>query len=175
MPVDIQTGEIGTTRVFSLSMPTADAQTLQGDTEAQLTLLGASGLNPDGVEVFPLSDLGEIGLAGYLRDGTDVPETDLKRDAAKLAALDGWVMLVHSLAFAGKAMTLTPHPALTLIGTYRQTPSQNPQSDMAAQSARPYTGASGPAAQAPDIRRSKSLAVGALILLAAVILWWAFA
>ena len=108
MAIDISTGETGTTRVFSLSMPAAHAKALQASNEAQFAILGVAALNPDGIEVFPVSDLDEIGLAGYLRQGTDADETQIKRDAAKLRALDGWVMLVHSLAFGGNAMRLPP-------------------------------------------------------------------
>ncbi|MDF3415539.1 hypothetical protein HKX54_13800 [Sulfitobacter sp. M57] len=175
MGLDISTGEIGTTRVFSLSMPPTQARSLQANPQAQLAILGAEGLNPDGLEVFQLADLGDVGLVGYLRDGTDAPEADLKRDAAKLAALDGWVMLVHSLAFGGKATTLTPASALTLIGTYAQSPASRPQTNVSAHAAQPYTGPPPPSATATDTRRGGSLAVGALILLAVVILWWALA
>ncbi|MGC1504601.1 MAG: hypothetical protein WA782_10725 [Sulfitobacter sp.] len=174
MTIEIPTGEIGTTRVFSLSMPSAHAKALQASIEAQIAILGAEVPNPEGVEVFPVSDLGEIGLVGYLREGTDAREADLNRDAAKLAALDGWVMLVHSLAFAGEATTLTPDLALTLIGTYAQPSAPSAHIDLTAQAANPYTGASRPAAKTMPPHRSGSLVVGALVALAVLVLWWAF-
>ena len=175
MPIEIPTGELGTTRVFSLSMLPAQARTLQASVEAQFSILGAEVLNPEGLEVFPISDLDKVGLMGYLREGTDALEADLKRDAAKLAALDGWVMLVHSLAFAGAAKTLMPDSALTLIGTYAQTPPSNPQVDMTTQAATPYSGAPPPAAKSLATRRSGSLIVGVLVAFAIFILWRALA
>ena len=173
MAIDISTGETGTTRVFSLSMPAAHAKALQASNEAQFAILGVAALNPDGIEVFPVSDLDEIGLAGYLRQGTDADETQIKRDAAKLRALDGWVMLVHSLAFGGNAMRLTPDSALTLIGTYAQPAAPSQHAGITTKAAQPYTGAPAPKTAAPDMRRHKSRAIGALILLALLILWWA--
>ena len=72
------------------------------------------------MEVFALADLGELGLVGYLREGVDVPEADLQADRQKLSGLDGWVMLVHSSAFGGQGVVLTPWSEITLIGTYAQ-------------------------------------------------------
>ncbi len=171
----IQTGEIGTTRVFSLSMPVAQARDLRDSLTAQEALLGTDGLNAGGIEVFPLTDIEELGLAGYLREGTDARDQDLKRDAAKLAALDGWVMLVHSLAFGGQGATLTPDPALTLIGAYAQTEPEQRNVDLDAQAAKPYTGSPNiTPPTAPNRRGSGSLVVAVLVVIATFILWWAF-
>ena len=139
--IDVKDGELGTTRVFSISLPAGAARSLARDPEAQKALLGNPALNADGIEVFALSDLGDIGLAGYLREGSDARDADLRRDAAKLAALDGWVMLVHSLAFGGQATPLLPDSALTLIGTYAQTAPDKRQVDLTSEAAKPYTGA----------------------------------
>ncbi|MCX7558783.1 hypothetical protein OS190_04335 [Sulfitobacter sp. F26204] len=173
--IDIPTGEIGTTRVFSLSMPPAQARALRNSPQAQSAILGVESLNTDGVEVFPLTDLGDIGLTGYLREGTDAREDDIKRDGGKLAALDGWVMLVHSVAFGGAGGSLTPDSALTLIGTYAQTPAPTTQIDVSAESAKPYTGSvTATAANAQDNRGSATLIVAILCIVAAFILWLAF-
>ncbi len=174
--ITVKPGELGTTRVFSLSMPDAEARALSQDASAQMALLGTQGLNPAGIEVFALSDLGEMGLLGYLREGTDARDADLQRDASRLAALDGWVMLVHSLSFGGNAATLNTGSALTLIGTYAQEAAPTSKIPLEAEAAKPYTGTKEVTpAKAPGQGRGGSLIVGALILLVLVVLWWAFA
>lgn len=165
--------EQGTTRVFALSMPQDKARALRDDPAHQQALLGVETLNSAGVEVFPLSDLGDLGLAGYLREGVDAQEAQLRRDRAKLAALEGWVMLVHSSAFAGNAVTLSPAPELTLIGAYSQTPAETETIPLEAEAAQPYTGTPAPAApQAGEKNSSGKIVVAVLIVLALLLLWW---
>ncbi|KIN62115.1 hypothetical protein Z946_971 [Sulfitobacter noctilucicola] len=161
--------EQGTTRVFSLSMSGNAARDLRGDPSAQVALLGSKDLNPKGIEVFPVSDLGELGLTGYLREGIDAREEDITRDAPKLAALDGWVMLVHSLAASGKAVTLNTDTALTLIGTYAQTNPENEEIALTAEAAQPYTGTPGTPPE-PERKRGASWVVWAIIALCVIIL-----
>ena len=166
--------EQGTTRIFTLSMPEEKARALRNDPQQQQALLGVETLNSNGGEVFSLSDLGDLGLAGYLREGIDAQEEQLKRDRAKLSALSGWVMLVHSSAFGGQAVTLSPAPELTLIGTYSQTPAEGEVVELQAEAAQPYTGAPQVRpAQAPDRRSKGSVVVAVLALLLLIILWWA--
>jgi len=173
--IKIPRHEQGTTRLFSLSMPEDKARALGDDPDQQQALLGVETLNSGGVEVFSLSDLGDLGLAGYLREGIDAQEEQLKRDRTKLSALSGWVMLVHSSAFGGQAVTLSPAPELTLIGTYSQTPADGDVIDLQAESAQPYTGEPDVTpAKAPDRRGKGSLVVAVLALLFIVVLWWAF-
>lgn len=170
--IEIPQGEQGQTRVFSLSVSDAQAEALARDTARQMTLLGVGALNADGIEVFALCDLGDLGLAGYLREGIDVDEQALNQDKVKLAALDGWVMLLHSRAFSGAALTLVPAPELTLIGSYAQTPIKPAQLDMGAKSAGPYTGTpDSPVVPAPSRRARGSVVIGALVLIALAILW----
>lgn len=174
--INIPIGELGTTRVFSLSMSAAEAQQLRDDGEVQTARLGGAPQNPQGIEVFALSDLGEMGLAGFLRDGVDARAEDIERDRIKLAALEGWVLLVHSIAYAQKGAELTPDPALTLIGTYAQTPAVMTSVKLEADAAAAYTGAvpAGP----PEVSRSRTRAgwiVLALAVLALPFLLWAFA
>ncbi|MEW9919730.1 hypothetical protein AB2B41_08950 [Marimonas sp. MJW-29] len=172
--IDIPRGEQGTTRIFSLSMSGPDARALRDDAEQQKASLGTDVLNTDGVEVFAVSDLDEVGLMGYLREGIDAREEDLRRDRAKLAALDGWVMLVHSSAFGGAPVTLSPDPSLTLIGTYAQTRPETPTEKLEAEAALPYSGtpdnAPLPAARR---RNSGSIVVVILGLIVLGVLWWA--
>lgn len=174
--IDIPRHEVGVTRVFSLSMAPDEARALREDVSRQKTLLGLDTLESGGVEVFPVSDLGEIGLAGYLRDGVDAREEDLNRDRAKLAALDGWVMLIHSSAFGGQAAVLTPAAPLTLIGSYTQTAPDSPSVELESEAAQPYSGTPPPAAPTRPARSRGGWFVTLILLLLAIsLLWWALA
>ena len=119
-PIDIPANQSGVIRVFALSMDAAGAEALKSDPAALNTALGAE-VDAEQVEIFPVSDLEGVGLAGYLIEGNAVPARDLVPDRAKLDRLGGWVMIVFSRAFGGAATTLRPTPALTLIGTYGAT------------------------------------------------------
>mgnify|MGYP001803584583 CR=1 FL=1 len=175
MPLDIPKHELGVTRVFALSMTSQEASHLRDDVVTQAKALGAAPVNTNGIEVFPLSDLGDMGLAGYLREGVDANPDDLARDKAKLAALDGWVMLVHSTAYAPQGATLAPISALTLIGTYAQTAAEQPTVALEAEAAKPFTGAAPKALpERAQMRASGSWVVIALILLTIALVLWAF-
>ena len=150
--LDIPAYEQGVTRVFALSMTPDAAQRLRDESARQSTLLGAAALTLQGVEIFPISDLGELGLVGYLREGVDAQESDLARDGAKLAALEGWVMLLHSSAFAGEPTTLTLAPQITLVGTYSQQAAPAPETVLESDAAEPYSGAP-PDLPTPSSRR----------------------
>lgn len=171
--IQIPKYEKGVTRVFSLSMTAQEARKLRDDAQIRQTLLGGTDLDPRGVEVFALADLGEIGLSGYLRDGADAQEADLRRDAAKLAALDGWVMLIHSSAFRDQKVTLHPAPALTLVGTYAQHQVARTETQLESDAAQLYTGQH--AAPAPTDPRAGAGSMWVVLVLAVIIgagLWW---
>lgn len=170
----IPAGEWGTTRVFSLSLVPDEARALKSDVRRQLTMLGSDALDPAGIEVFALRDLAAMGLVGYLRDGVDVQETQLRAHSAKLSALEGWVMLVHSLAFRGEAFELNVAAPLTLIGTYNQTAPDTPPVALEAAAAAPYTAPAGRAV--PMARKGRSYSVMTVLVLVgvvAIVLWFA--
>lgn len=83
-------------------------------------LLGDPDLDPAFVELFDLADLSGLGLPGYLAEGLGVPETALAADRARLEAVTGPVLILLSKALHGRAVTLTPDPRLTLVGTYAE-------------------------------------------------------
>ena len=172
LKINVPTAERGTTRVFSLSMQGNQAVNLIEDPRAQLEWLGAPDLDPAGVEVVALNDLGDLGLIGYLREGVDAQESDLRRDAAKLVALEGHVLLLHSTAFGGKAVTLTPDPMLTLIGTYAQTPPNNRTVSLGVEAAQPYTGAAPTQATTSTSQRGLGSLVVLLCALMGIALLW---
>jgi hypothetical protein len=171
--IEIAALEQGTTRLFALSLSDGAARQLRDDPEAQARALGLSGINSDGVEVFPVSDLGEMGLAGYLSEGVDARAEDLRRDKQKLASLDGWVMLVHSSAFEGRAERLRPGPELTLIGTYAQEAPRPTEEVIESAAAQPYTGAPTVTPRvAPRGRAGSATAVIGVLVLLGLLVWW---
>ncbi len=170
--IDIPRNEHGQVRVFSVSLPDGAAETLENPGSLS-TMLGAE-VDPKGVEVIRISDLDQLGLLGYLREGVDVQSEALDRDAAKLAALEGWVMLVYSTAFRGEAAVLNPALQLTLIGTYGRTKSAPPESPLTSEAAAPYTGHAQTTPPNPaGGRGAGAMVVDGLIALGALILWWA--
>ncbi|MEO9684835.1 MAG: hypothetical protein ABJF86_16340 [Tateyamaria sp.] len=115
--ISVKASETGAIRVFALSMTDAEAAEFKGDAASIATALGVE-VDATHVEVFPVSDLEGIGLSGYLTEGNAIPPEELASDRPKLDRLGGWVMIVFSRAFQGRAVTLSPIPTLTLIGTY---------------------------------------------------------
>ncbi|WP_370400528.1 hypothetical protein [Sulfitobacter sp. JB4-11] len=116
-PIKVPANEALHIRVFALSMSEARATTLPATLS---NALGVNHVSPDGVEIFARSALGEMSLSDFLIEGNDVIAESVEPDRAKLDALEGYIMLVYSSAFKGKAAALTPQPELTLIGTYPQ-------------------------------------------------------
>jgi len=148
--ISVVASETGAIRVFSLSLDDEAARRLKDDATTTPhpveEALGATGLNRAHIEVFAIADLGDMPLADYIIEGPGAQESAIDPDRPKLSALDGWVLIVYSAAFAGRAHELTPAPALTLIGTYPQdgidwsnridlsTPSAQPSGDWTAAS-----------------------------------------
>ncbi len=177
----IPQGERGVVRVFALSLDADAAKALREnmppeDDERPTPIeaaLGATGINPDFVEVFPLADVAEIGLVGYLAEGNGIDPQQLEPDRRKLAGLEGWVLLVYSAAFAGRGATLKPAPELSLVGTYSEpgvdwTDRIDLKSDSAKRSAAPTRK---PASDAAMSGRVAMIALLVMFLLTAVVIW----
>lgn len=169
----IPASEHGIIRVFSLSLTKSELEQYLG-ADGRLTesgaqqLLGADAIDTRYVEAFPVADLGELGLAGYLLEGNDAQQSDVANDMVKLAALDGWVLLAYSAAFKGASQSLTPLPELTLIGTYHQTTTdQTFGTKIPSNAAKPYTGISADAVPLPHDSGLNN-GVGVAVILAAI-------
>ncbi len=120
MAIEIARNESGLIRVFAVNRnPQELTQAFKEKDGASLVaeLLGQS-LPEGGYELFPVKDLTGVGLKGYLQEGYAVPREQLAAQRPRLDALEGYVLLVFSQAFEGKAATLKPGPDLTLIGTF---------------------------------------------------------
>ena len=84
--LDISAGERGVIRLFALDMRPEEAKFLREPGAAD-QILGVTGLDPEQIDVFPVSDLEDLGLYGYLSEGCGVSEDQL--DRAKLESVDG--------------------------------------------------------------------------------------
>ncbi|PTX54919.1 hypothetical protein C8N43_3742 [Litoreibacter ponti] len=81
--------------------------------------LGLSELDDSQVQILRLSELGELGLTGYLIEGLGISEADLEANAERLDALEGHVAVLPSRAFSGPAL-IVPTPPVALVGAYAE-------------------------------------------------------
>ncbi|MFT7593284.1 MAG: hypothetical protein ACI8R4_000597 [Paracoccaceae bacterium] len=117
--VTIAAGERGVLRLFALNMPAEQARFLaEPGAAAQMLGVAELDLDPDQIEVITLGDLDQMGLAGYLTQGFEIPADQI--DRAALAALTGHILLLRSRAFRDQPATLKPAPQLTLIASYTE-------------------------------------------------------
>ncbi|WP_415921374.1 hypothetical protein [Tateyamaria sp. SN6-1] len=166
--ISIPAREQGAVRVFALSMTDPEAKALRDSADAVAEALGLGAVDMDHVTVFPLSDLDGVGLTGFLHEGAGVPMDDLAPDRAKLDKLSGWAMVVYSSAFEGRAVTLQPASALTLIGTYGAVQTDYSSDEtLSAEAAKPFSGTAPKTKKKPsDAAMSGRIATLVLILLA---------
>lgn len=126
-PLEVREGEHKVYRLFAIDLATHDipAFTRQklntiGDDDYPLRdALGVPHLDEQHVQILALSDLGELGLTGYMREGLGIETADLQANAARLDALEGHVAVVASAAFIGDAV-ITPKPPVSLVGAYAE-------------------------------------------------------
>lgn len=171
--IDIKHYERGTIRVFAISRPIADmARALKQMPKTALAQeLLRQPVAADDMELFALTDLTGVGLQRYLAEGYDVDAQALRRDRARLEALDGYVLLVFSGIAAGGDVRLTPGPDLTLIGTYVEARAQHAAVPLPVEAAKPYSGAAQAPKPAGRARVGSALtAVLALVIL--TLIWW---
>lgn len=160
--------EHGVLRLFQLDMRPEEAKFLREPGAAD-QILGVEGLDLAQIDVFPVSDLEELGLYGYLNEGCGIPKDQLDRDA--LESVEGWVMVVRSAAFQGRAATLRPNPKMRLIGLYTEEATNWTGGKIETDSAKPFS-APQVSTQDDKPRRigSAMLAVVALLVLGGI-LW----
>ena len=160
--------EHGVLRLFTLDMRPQEAKFLR-EPGAVDQVLGVTDLDPQQIDIFPVSDLEDLGLYGYLNEGGGVSKDQLDRD--ELEAIEGWVMVLRSAAFGGRAVELRPDPRLNLVGLYTEEGTNWTGGVIETDSAKPF---SAPQA-APSERKSRRVGSGlmALLVLLAIggILW----
>ncbi|WIY26292.1 hypothetical protein [Parasedimentitalea psychrophila] len=172
----IPAGERDLIRVFALDMPPEQARFLR-EPGALAQVLGIEEINLDQVEIFPITDLEELGLVGYLTEGCGLPAEQLTDDHERLTGLSGHVMLIRSRAFGGEETRLTPASQISLIGAYGEDQNQWAGTSLHSDSAKPYSASH----LSPRASRSKARRIGAslfavvmlllLILLSTLVGW----
>ena len=113
-PLHIPAGERGVIRVFALDMPAEQVKFLS-EPGALEQVLGINEINRNQIEIFPVSDLEELGLGGYLLEGCGIPADELRPFEETLSQLDGHVLLIRSRAFRGEETRLSPADPVQLI------------------------------------------------------------
>ncbi len=161
--VHVRPNETGVIRIFAMDMPAQQAK-FQNDPMAMRQVLGVDDIDPTYVDIFPVSDLEQLGLAGYLIEGCGVPESSVALERDRLNAVTGYVMLVHSRAFGGHEVTLAS--TLPLIATFNVPATDWSGEKIETQSAQPYTSTRPPPRQArAEARRSGAIVFTVLMLI----------
>ena len=176
MRIQIPKNERGVVRIFTIDLddPAQKAFTTRNNTDGQdiwplRDALGVADIQPRHIEIFPVADLGEIGVAGYLADGYAIAPEQLERIRPALDALKGLVVLVWSPAFGGVETELAPKPPLRLVATLQE-PQPDIQFDaLPDQSAKATSGASPQKRTVSDAAMSGRIAMLALIVAFAVV------
>ena len=156
--IHIPSGEHGAIRLFRLDMRPEQAAFLK-DPKALAQVLGIDTLDMEQVDIFPVSDLQEIGLAGYLTEGMGVPEDQIAADHERLADLEGHVMVIRSRAFGGREMRLTPADQIQLVATYGTPGTEWTAPPIKTESAKPYSAPKLP----PRKARAEARGIGATL------------
>ena len=164
-PNHVAATEFGKVRLFSTELDPEDA--------ANITAHNVQKLLGNGVDLDTSKAIEAIGLRQYLTSGYGIADDDLKGKAAALDALKGLIILIPTSAFKGKEQTLDPNPALRFIGTFTEesatppglmTPHKSAEGDL--------TPGRGHARPIPNAGRSWIGAIGALIIAAAIVLYF---
>lgn len=171
-PTKVLATEYGKVRLFSTELDPEDASKITAQNVHRL--LGKDvDLDASKVEVIPSRAIEVIGLCQYLTSGYGIADKDLKGKAAALDALKGLIVLIPSSAFKGKEQTLDVNPALRFIGTFTEEAAAAPAP------VTPHRGAEGDlspgrghARPIPNAGRSWIGAIGALIIAAAIVLYF---
>lgn len=121
--MQIKANEHGLIRLFAVDIPPEDPPAFNAQSAIGWPLqnaLGAAQLNADFVECFDVSDLEELGLAGYMAQGLGIAEQDIAEARVQIDAIKGPVVIVLSKAFDGIAQDLSPKAPLKWIGTFQE-------------------------------------------------------
>ena len=162
--------ERGVLRLFTLDMRPEEAKFLREPGAAEQAL-GVENLDHEQIEVFPVSDLEELGLYGYLTEGCGIPEDQLNR--AELEAIEGWVMVLRSKAFGDQALELSPDARVALAGLFTEESTNWTGTPIEAESAKPFSAPPSGASDSGDQARriGSAMFVLMLILIAGGALW----
>ncbi|WP_170784994.1 hypothetical protein [Ruegeria lacuscaerulensis] len=160
--------ERGVIRLFTLDMRAEEAKFLREPGAAD-QVLGVDGLDTGQIDIFPVSDLEDLGLYGYLHEGCGVSEDQLNR--ATLDAIEGWVMVVRSAAFHDRAANLTPDARLHLQGLYTEEATNWTGGPIDTESARPFSAPQSPIETGAPNRIGSALLAVIILFVVGGALW----
>jgi hypothetical protein len=118
--IEVPEGGGGLVHVFALDL-TGDAARAfvaqpDGDGWPLKVALGATVLDRDQVEHFPVSDLAGMGLYAYLVEGMGIDEA--AADRTRIDAVTGDVVVLRPMAFAGAPQVLNVAAPLRHVGSF---------------------------------------------------------
>ncbi len=180
-PLDVPAHEHDRLRLFGLDTSSPEGAAVRdavraGDSAALGRALGVERVEADRVELIATRDVAELGLAGYLAAGYDVPRDQLGAASPELSAAPAHVLSVPSSAFGGQAQTLSPGPALTPLAAFDLADPMPPRAPMPrhpdpeASLASP-AGAPAPADRKPPRRTGLLLAAAAALIVLILVIW----
>jgi len=166
MAIPVPASERGVLRLFALDMAPEQARFLR-EPGAAAQVLGVGELDPENVDIFAINDLEDLGLEGYLSEGCGISADQIAPDRERLRGLTGWVMVVRSRAFGGRAVRLTPADSVALTATYNE-PATDWSDDRSAgpfdvESAKPNSGPGRGLRRAPRADRNRARRIGAVV------------
>lgn len=168
----VSASEAEVIRVYEVALPGDDANGLV--TEDVAKALGVADLDGEYVDIFPVSALDEFGLTGYMIEGLGIPADALKEYDARIKTVSGYVVVVLSKAFQGRAATLLNGHPLRLIGAFNERKAENFDIDLTSKTASSH--APKPKKQKSQAAQSGMVATFALLFMfvfVAVIVWLA--
>lgn len=177
-PTDIAAGAPPAVWLFTLDLPREDIRFMatHHDRAGWLSgMLGVATVDAGQVETFDLSDLGALGIAGYLEEAYGLSPSVLAPDADRLAALKGPVMILRTTAFGGRAVRLNPRPVLVPVGAWpEEAPPPVRFDPLPGEGARGTLQAGAGKPRMSDARMGGMVAIAALAVmfaLTAVVIW----
>jgi hypothetical protein len=178
-PLDVAAHEHGWLRLFAIEPddPALRAAVESGEDARLARVLGAQQVAASRAETVRRSDLGEMGFAGYLSAGYEVPKAKLDAARDTLGKAPAHLLILPSSAFGGEAQRLAPVPPLRPLVAF-QLDDPMPERERMAPYEDPQASAASPAGALvaePRTGRSRSFmpvlltVAGAIVLL--LILW----
>ncbi|MEQ9258152.1 MAG: hypothetical protein RIG84_03545 [Roseovarius sp.] len=118
----VKPGERGLVWVFSVDLEGDDLKrfTRRNGSWPVEQALGAEVQEPEHVEIFPVGDLGELGLEGYLEEGMGIPHDQVADARQALAGAGGTVMVLSSRAFGQEGAELRPSAPLRHLASFSE-------------------------------------------------------
>lgn len=173
--ITISQNEHGLVRLFKVDLPADEALSLTDEPARLASLLGASALDMEQLEIFDVADLAGLGLESYLAEGHGIDDADLAPHRWHLDALEGPLLILRSAALTHRPETLRPKEPLRWIATFGEARDDIPlTTQIETQSAQGQTASDGQGLQdGPVLKGWLAASVIALGVGGALTLWLA--